>query len=123
MTSLSERTQSVPERTQNLAERSPSLPERTHAPGERSQGLNARLPERPRDLKEVALVLIDGTEIRGVLHRTQGTRTLDYLNRQAEAFVAMTDAMLFHRERTEHVSFIAINKAHIIRVIEAEDAD
>jgi hypothetical protein len=90
---------------------------------ERTNGLSARLPERPRDLQEVALILVDGTEIRGVLHRTQGTRTLDYLNRQAEAFVAMTDAMLVSRDRTETVSFIAINKAHIVRVIEAADAD
>ncbi len=93
-----------------------SLSERTH-------GLSARLPERPRDLQEVALILVDGTEIRGVLHRTQGTRTLDYLNRQAEAFVAMTDAVLLYADRTENVSFIAINKAHIVRVIEAADAD
>jgi hypothetical protein len=85
--------------------------------------LSARLPERARDRQEVALMLVDGTEIRGVLHRTHGTRTLDYLNRQAEAFVAMTDAMLFRGEDTEHVSFIAINKAHIVRVIEAADAD
>jgi hypothetical protein len=85
--------------------------------------LGARLPERSRDLQEVALMLVDGTEVRGVLHRTHGTRTLDYLNRQAEAFVAMTDALLFHGDDTERVSFIAINKAHIVRVIEAADAD
>ena len=66
-------------------------------------------------------MLSDGTEIRGVLHRTQGTRTLDYLNHQAEAFVAMTDAMLYSGERTENVAFIAINKAHIVRLIEAGD--
>jgi hypothetical protein len=95
-----------------------NLSERTHG-----ASLSARLPERPRDLQEVALMLVDGTEIRGVLHRTQGTRTLDYLNRQAEAFVAMTNAMLFHGDDVEQVSFIAINKAHIVRVIEAADAD
>jgi hypothetical protein len=107
VTSLSERTQSGSERLT-----------------ERPQSLSGRIPDRPRDLQEVALILVDGTEVRGVLHRTQGTRTLDYLNRQAEAFVAMTDAMLFGAgERTEHVSFIAINKAHIVRVIEAADAD
>jgi Family of unknown function (DUF6812) len=83
--------------------------------------LGARLPDRMRALQEVALILSDGTEIRGVLHRTQGTRTLDYLNHQAEAFVAMTDAMLFTGERTENVAFIAINKAHIVRVIEAAE--
>jgi hypothetical protein len=85
--------------------------------------LAARLPDRVRALQEVALILSDGTEIRGILHRTQGTRTLDYLNHQAEAFVAMTDAILFYGERTENVEFIAINKAHIVRVIEAAEDD
>ena len=28
--------------------------------------------------------MVDGTRIRGMLHRAPGTRTLDYLNRQAE---------------------------------------
>jgi len=91
------------------------------SPSERT--LAGRLPERARALQEVTLMLSDGTEIRGVLHRTQGTRTLDYLNHQAESFVAMTDAMLFSGKRTENVAFIAINKAHIVRVIEALEED
>jgi len=92
---------------------------------ERTVNLSARLPEKNlRDLQEVALMMADGTEIRGKLHRAHGTRTLDYLNRQPEAFVAMTDAALLHPSGSEEqVSFIAINKAHIVRVIEAEDAD
>ena len=95
-----------------------SLSERTQA-----GGLAARMVDRPRELQEVALIMIDGTEIRGMLHRAHGSRTLDFLNRQTEAFVAMTDALVFHGERTEHVSFIAVNKAHVIRVIEGADAD
>jgi uncharacterized protein DUF6812 len=91
-----------------------SLSERTHS-------VAARLPDRPRDLQEVALMMVDGTEIRGVLHRAHGTRTLDYLNRQAEGFVAMTDAELVRDGRTELVAFLAINKAHILRLIEAND--
>ena len=90
---------------------------------ERTNGLSARLPDQPRDLQDVALILQDGTEIRGVLHRAPGTRTLDFLNRQAESFVALTDALIFHGDRTEHVSFIAVNKAHIIRVVEAANTD
>jgi hypothetical protein len=78
--------------------------------------------ERPRELQEVALVMIDGTEVRGMLHRAHGTRTLDFLNRQSEAFVAMTDALLHRNGETEEVSFIALNKTHILRVIEAADA-
>jgi hypothetical protein len=91
-----------------------SLSERTHS-------VATRLPDRPRDLQEVALMMVDGTEIRGVLHRAHGTRTLDYLNRQAEGFVAMTDAELVRDGRTELVAFLAINKAHILRLIEAND--
>ena len=98
-----------------------SLAERTGVLSERT--LANRIPtERVRDLQEVALLLADGSEVRGVLHRTPGTRTLDYLNRQAESFLAMTDAELTQNGVSEFVSFIAINKAHIIRVVEANDA-
>jgi hypothetical protein len=89
---------------------------------ERTVSLAARVTDRPRDLQEVALMMVDGTEIRGVLHRAHGSRTLDYLNRQTEDFVAMTEAILIRGNDAEAVSFIAVNKAHIMRVIEgAED--
>ena len=88
---------------------------------ERTQGLAARMPnDRPRDLQDVSLLLVDGSEVRGVLHRAPGTRTLDYLNHQAEAFVAMTDAVLIDNGRERRVSFMAINKAHIVRVVESD---
>jgi hypothetical protein len=92
---------------------------------DRAGGLAGRVgvEERPRDLQGVALVMLDGTEIHGMLHRAPGTRTLDYLNRQAESFVAMTNATVTLGEHTEEVSFVAINKAHIVRVIEAAEAD
>jgi len=92
---------------------------------DRTLGFSGRVgvEERPRDLQHVALVMVDGTEVKGVLHRTPGTRTLDFLNRPAESFVAMTGATVTHADHTEHVPFIAINKAHIIRVIEAADTD
>lgn len=95
-----------------------SLSERTQA-----GGLAARMVDRPRELQEVALSLVDGTEIRGMLHRAHGSRTLDFLNRQSEGFVAMTDALVFQGERTERVLFIAVNKAHVVRVVEIADAD
>jgi hypothetical protein len=84
--------------------------------------LAARVVERPRELQEVALIMVDGTELRGMLHRAHGSRTLDFLNRQSETFVAMTDAVLSRGDSFEHVSFIAVNKAHIVRVLEAADA-
>ena len=92
---------------------------------ERTLGIAGRVSteERPRDLQHVSLVMLDGTEITGMLHRTPGTRTLDYLNHQADAFVAMTDATVTRAEHSEEVSFVAINKAQIVRVIEAAEAD
>jgi hypothetical protein len=100
-----------------------SLSDRTVGQAERVLSLAARGGERPRDLQKVALIMLDGTEISGLLHRAHGTRTLDYLNRQAEAFVAMTDATLTCAERTERLAFIAINKIHILCVTEVADAD
>jgi hypothetical protein len=88
---------------------------------ERTSNLASRVSDRPRELQEVLLIMVDGTEIRGMLHRAHGSRTLDFLNRQAEGFVAMTDALLTRGEQTEDVSFIALNKAHILRVIESAD--
>ena len=86
--------------------------------------LAARLPtERLRTLQQVALSMVDGTEVRGMLHRAHGSRTLDFLNRQTEAFVALTEVTLYRGEETEMLPFIAINKAHVLRVIEAEDGD
>ncbi len=91
---------------------------------ERTASLAARMGEvRPRSLVPVALTMTDGTLVRGMLHRAQGTRTLDYLNHQAETFVAITDATLERGGDVEEVAFIAINKSHITRVIEAADVD
>jgi len=68
-------------------------------------------------------MMIDGTEIHGLLHRAHGSRTLDFLNRQSEGFVAMTDVTLYRGDESETAPFVAINKSHIVRVIEADDAD
>jgi len=91
---------------------------------QRTQSLASRLPsDRGRERQEVALVMTDGTEIHGMLHRAQGSRTLDFLNRQTEGFVALTDVTMYRGDETEMLSFIAINKSHIMRVIEAADFD
>lgn len=84
---------------------------------ERTLGLTARLSER--ELQEVRLTLVDGTRVTGMLHRAQGTRTMDFINKQTEGFVAMTDAVLVNGEGVERVAFVAINKRHIIRLVEA----
>jgi hypothetical protein len=98
-----------------------TLSERTQGPSDRTHGLAARLPDHPKDAQEVSLIMVDGTSIRGVLHRAPGTRTLDFLNRQAETFVAITDAIVAHADRIEHVPFVAINKSHIVQVIEGSE--
>jgi hypothetical protein len=77
--------------------------------------------DRPRDPQAVTLSLVDGARVHGVLHRAPGTRTLDYLNRQAETFVAMTDAVVTTNGESESVEFIAINKSHIVRLVEVVD--
>jgi hypothetical protein len=89
---------------------------------ERASGLSARMPsDHNRELQEVSLVMTDGVEIHGLLHRAQGSRTLDFLNRQTEGFVAMTDVTLYRGDDSEFLPFIAINKQHISRVIETAD--
>lgn len=87
-------------------------------------GLSSRLvtSDRPRNPQAATLTLVDGTEVHGVLHLAPGTRTLDYLNRQAESFVAMTDALITVNGSTDSVEFIAINKSHIVRLVESADA-
>jgi len=96
---------------------------------ERTLGLSGRVATtsgeaRPRDLKVVTLLLVDGSQVRGQLHRAPGTRTLDYLNHQAENFVAMTDALVTEPHgAVNRVSFVAVNKTHVVRLIEASDAD
>ena len=84
---------------------------------ERALGLSARLSER--ELQEVRLTLVDGTRVTGMLHRTHGTRTMDHMNKQTEDFIAMTNAVLVNGDDVERVSFVAINKQHIVRLIEA----
>ena len=89
-----------------LSERTLGQSDRSTAVTDRGAGLNGRLPERPRDLQEVALILVDGTEVRGSLHRTKDTRTLDFLNRPAETFIAMMNVLLCRGDEAEHVSVI-----------------
>jgi hypothetical protein len=57
--------------------------------------------------------MIDGMEIRGTVYLPPRMRVIDLLNREAEDFIAITDAELVMDNRTEHVSFIAVNKSHI----------
>ena len=87
---------------------------------ERTVRLSERLSERPRELQEVDVMMVDGTEIRGMLHCAYGSRTLDFMNKADEPFVALTDVTLTKADVSEEVPFIAVNKAHVMRVIETE---
>jgi uncharacterized protein DUF6812 len=88
----------------------------------RTAGISGRFsPEHPRELQPVQLVLVDGAQLRGMLHRAWGARTLDFLN-QSEGFVAMTDVELIRgSHEVEQIPFMAINKAHIVRVMETPE--
>jgi hypothetical protein len=59
--------------------------------------------------------MIDGMEIRGTVYLPPRMRVIDLLNREAEDFIAITNAELVMDggRRTEFVNFIAVNKTHI----------
>jgi hypothetical protein len=57
--------------------------------------------------------MIDGMEIRGTVYLPPRMRVIDLLNREAEDFIAVTNAELAMEGRTEFVNFIAVNKSHI----------
>ncbi len=64
--------------------------------------------------------MTDGMEIRGTVYLPPRMRVIDLLNREAEDFIAVTDAELVMEGRTEHVKFIAVNKAHIATLRDPE---
>jgi hypothetical protein len=57
--------------------------------------------------------MTDGMEIRGTVYLPPRMRVIDLLNREAEDFIAVTNAELVMEGRTEFVVFIAVNKSHI----------
>jgi hypothetical protein len=104
----------------SLSERMTTLSDGT--PTAEGASLAARIPtDRPRELQEVSLVMVDGTEVRGFMHHAFGARTLDFLNKGSDTFVALTRVTVRRGEDVQKVPFIALNKAHIIRLIEAAD--
>jgi hypothetical protein len=66
-----------------------------------------------RDTKRALVRTSDGVEIRGMIHIPPGTRTLDFMNRSAETFIAVTGATILIGGRMEQANFVAVNKAHI----------
>jgi hypothetical protein len=78
-------------------------------------------PPVSRDAKPSLLRLADGTEIRGTIYMVPGTRTLDMLNRQAEDFLAITDATITIDGHSELSKFIAVNKGQIVTLRELSE--
>jgi hypothetical protein len=67
--------------------------------------------------------MIDGMEIRGTVYLPPRMRVIDLLNREAEDFIAITNAELVMDGRTEQVSFIAVNKSHIATLRDPEQGN
>ena len=77
------------------------------------QALGETLDQAQRDLKRAVVRTSDGVEIRGMIHIPPGTRTLDFMNRPGEAFIAVTGATIAVDGRVEQAEFLAVNKSHI----------
>jgi hypothetical protein len=76
-----------------------------------------------RDTKRAIVRTSDGVEIRGSIHIPPGTRTLDFMNRSTENFIAVTGATIVSGGRIEQTSFLAVNKAHITVLRELSDQE
>src|SRR5438128_410714 len=66
---------------------------------------------------------LGGLEIRGTVHVPPGLRTMDLLNREAEAFIAVTNATLVLNGGMNRTGFIAVNKAQIVALREMESEE
>lgn len=91
--------------------------------GLRSTLAGGRLDQAQRDLKRAIVRTSDGVEIRGMIHIPPGTRLLDFVNRPAESFIAITSATITVNGRVEQAEFLAVNKAHITVLREVGSAE
>jgi ribonucleotide monophosphatase NagD (HAD superfamily) len=71
-----------------------------------------------RNATELVLRTLDGMEVRGQAHLPPGTRPIDFLNRDTEPFIAVTNAVITVANKTERAEFVALNKAHIVSLRE-----
>ena len=81
------------------------------------------LDQAQREHKRAIVRTSDGVEIRGTVHIPPGTRTLDFMNRPNESFIAVTQATLVVSGRVEQAEFLAVNKAHITVLRELSNAE
>jgi hypothetical protein len=84
------------------------------------RGLGQRRPDvQERAITVLILRTIDGMEVRGSAHLPRGTRPIDFLNRDAEQFIAITDAVIYFGGQTDKTAFVAVNKNHIVSLRES----
>jgi hypothetical protein len=62
--------------------------------------------------------MLDGMEVRGLTHLPPNMRPIDFLNREAEPFIAVTDAVISVGGKTERADFVALNKSHLVSLRE-----
>jgi ribonucleotide monophosphatase NagD (HAD superfamily) len=72
-----------------------------------------------RHATELVLRMLDGMEVRGQAHLPRGTRPIDFLNREAEPFIAVTNAVINVGGKTERADFVALNKHHVVSLRES----
>jgi hypothetical protein len=85
--------------------------------------LGGKLDHSQRELKRAIVRTSDVVEIRGMIHIPPGNRTLDFMNRPGEAFIAITNATIAMSGRVEQAEFLAVNKAHITVLREVGSAE
>ena len=83
------------------------------------RGLGPRRPDvLERTATELVLRMLDGMEVRGQVHLPRNSRPIDFLNREAEPFIAVTNAVITINGKTERADFVALNKAHLLTLRE-----
>jgi hypothetical protein len=83
------------------------------------RGLGPRRPDvLDRTATELLLRMLDGMEVRGHVHLPRNTRPIDFLNREAEPFIAVTNAVISVGGKTERAEFVALNKTHLLSLRE-----
>ena len=85
---------------------------------ERGIGVPKRFDVQERSATALVLRTIDGMEFRGSAHLPRGTRPIDFLNRDSEQFIAITDAVITLNGHTERTPFVVVNKIHIVSLRE-----
>ena len=71
-----------------------------------------------RAATELVLRMLDGMQVQGLAHLPPNMRPIDFLNREAEPFIAVTNAIISVGGKTERADFIALNKHHVVSLRE-----